>query len=188
MLTLFLLGSALAGTLVLDAKVPTELRSEGSQLVQIYVPGEVRLELGSGIIDLIVFRNGNPETVRVEIPEEGEARLIVGKAGVSAPAPSEAAATPREVAPETNVEFRTVGSIAVMVQLDQKRIRVSPGTPHTLTLPTGTHAIKVRSSDGTVIWAQGNLDLGGHDTVVQLTEGRGPEVSGKDARWSTTRH
>lgn len=184
MLISWLLGSALAGTLVIDAKVPTEIRGPDAVLAQLYVPSVLSVDLDGGTYEFIVFRNGNPETIRLEVPAEGTARMVVGEAGITAPpAPKKTEDLPAE----TTVEFRTVGTVAVMVQLPDERLRVSPGHAQTVTLPTGTHAMKVRSSDGTVIWARGELTLGGKDTVVQLSEGRGPEVSGENALWSTIR-
>jgi hypothetical protein len=75
-----------------------------------------------------------------------------------------------------------VGRGAAQLRIDAKPHAVEPGRDLTLDLPPGAHPMSVRSSDGTVVWATGSLEVApGEPLVVQIGEGRMPEVSGAGA-------
>ncbi len=172
-----LLSLASAGTLVVDAKVPTEIRVDGFPVASLTWPGQLRVTADAGSTTFQVWVDGKPNDVQVDIPEAGEAWVIVGKSGITTEAKNtEVGDTP------TSVEFRAVET--VLLQLEGQRHLVRPDTPLVLELAQGKHPVKVRSADGLTIWAQGQLSLSGDtEVIVQLAEGRSPEVAGRDGRW-----
>jgi hypothetical protein len=169
-------GSALAGSvgLFVDAKVPVEVRLEGVKLGELYYPGEVQWDVSAGRHTLRVYTNGTPTDVPLDFVVGREVHVLVGRNGVST---TEQAATAVASGPAT-VEFRLVGSGAAQIRLDSKPTPLGPGEKVSLTVPSGNHPLSVRSADGTVIWATGNLEVDGGPLVVLITEGRMPEVSG----------
>jgi hypothetical protein len=72
-----------------------------------------------------------------------------------------------------------VGGGSAQVRVDGARHHLSGGDRITLTLAPGPHAMSVRSQDGTSVWAAGTLSVsGGAPVIVQIAEGRMPEVGG----------
>lgn len=168
------------GLLVLDARLPMELTVDGQPLAQLYKAGEVRLELPAGTRRIRVYTNGLPNDLDVVVPTGGEVHLMAGRSGLSVS--TAALAAPVEVLADARipVQLRMADSIGARVHVDQQRIAVGAEAQVDLLLAPGKHAVSVRSDDGTVVWASGTLTVSGPGTVVmQLSEGRMPEVSGK---------
>jgi hypothetical protein len=183
MLTLLLPAIALAGELVIDAKVPVEVRMGNQPLAQTYVPALLRLPAPTGPAELQIFVDGAPHKLHVEIPEVGESWVIAGRTGLST---EQRVVAPPEVVALVQVEVRAVGKETVLVQVGNERHLIRPDSASTLELPPGRHAVKVRSADATVIWATGHLDLDGTSPVrMQVSDGRMPEVSGPGVRWTS---
>jgi hypothetical protein len=166
---------AAAGQLVVDARVPTEVHVDGHPAVELFTAAVVNLELPPGKVNLTVYINGKPAKYAVDIPEKGSATLLVGRTGVTT---GTSAAAPAGTGPQ-GVEFRVSGASAVMVQVDNDRHKLSPGQSITVELTAGEHRLAVRDESGTTIWARGVLAVGGNPLVVQVSEGRVPEIAGE---------
>jgi hypothetical protein len=168
-----------AGSLLVDAHLPVEILVNGVKLGQLYVPGEARFRLVTGHHLLRLYTNGNPTDLPIDIAEDQEARVLVGRSGVTTttgPAP----AAPDVTVP-VPVEFRVVGTPGAQIRVGDGRHVVRSGAVFSLQLVPGSHPMSVRSADGTAIWATGTLEITGSPVVVQISEGRMPEVSGSAA-------
>ncbi len=186
-----LLSSALAGDIVVDAKVPTEIRARGLPIASLTWPAEVRLtDLEPGLKQFEVFVAGTGHSIEVLVPASGETWVVVGESGVSVAGIREAdAAAKVEADAPVQVEFRSLGPGKLTLQIDGQRHSVEAGQPLSMELTSGSHPVKLRSYDGTVIYAHGTLELAsGFPAVVQLAEGRVPEVAGRGASWQSARH
>lgn len=168
------------GHLVLDARLPMELLVDGQPLAQLYKAGEVRLELLAGTRRIRVYTNGLPNDLDIVVPQDGEVHLLAGRSGVTVG--NAARAVPVEVAATTEipVQVRMTDNTGARLHVDQHRYEIGAGAQLDLSLPSGSHDVSIRSENGTVVWAHGTLMVTGPDPVVlQLSEGRLPEVSGK---------
>lgn len=164
-----------AGTLAIDARQPAEILVNGVQLARLHFPCEVKFQVQTGPSQLRVYTNGLPTDVPIDIREDEVTRVLVGRTGISMT--TERPAAPAAEGP-VPVEFRVVGGAGAQVRLDAGRHAVQAGTNVTLDLQPGPHPLSVRSADGTAIWATGTLQVHGGPVVVQIAEGRMPEVSG----------
>jgi len=173
---LLLLSAALAGELLVEAQVPADVFVEGNHVAQLFYPSSLRVEFAPGPIVLTVVVEGLPAKVDLEIPEVGTAVLVVGRTGITTgqQPPEPVDAEPRDI------EFRLGGPEHVLFSLAGERIQLGPGEVVTRRLEPGNHALSVRSSQGTIVWAQGQLVVDGTSPfVVQLSEGHLPEVVGR---------
>jgi hypothetical protein len=164
-----------AGALVVDARVPVEILVNGAKLASLYAPGESRFQVEVGHHRVSLWTNGKPTDVELDVAEGQEARVLVGRTGVTTS--SGPISTP-PAADAVAVEFRVVGTPGAQVRVDDGRHAVQSGRTFTLELAPGAHPLSVRSADGTAIWATGTLQVTGSPVVVQIAEGRVPEVSG----------
>jgi hypothetical protein len=165
-----------AGPMFVDARVPVEIMVDGAKLAQLWYPGTARFDVLAGRHVLRLYVDGQPQDVTIEIHAGRETQVLVGRTGVSV------TEGPTVATPDVNavdVEIRVVGGGAAQVRIDAERHRLSGGDRLNLSLAPGPHAMSVRSQDGTAIWAAGTLSLaGGAPVVVQIAEGRMPEVGG----------
>ncbi len=136
-------------------------------------PGRLAFDVAPGDHVVRVWIGGNPVDMEVEVVSEEEVLVIAGRTGVSV---SDSAAPPPATT-AVDVSMRVVGVPAVQLRLDDARHVVKAGADATFTLAPGTHKLSVRSADGTAVWSNGVLEVRG-PAVVQLSEGRLPEVSG----------
>lgn len=172
------------GELLVDAKVPAELQIDGLVVGQLFVASRLNLTLPAGERRLAVTREGNAEELVVNVPADGSAIVIIGKTGTSVGKPSDLPDPPTVTGP-VKLEVRVEGDAIMQLRLGRSRFEVVPGQLLSLEMARGPHAISVRSSDGTIVWANGTLELrGGEMAVLQLAEGRMPELTG-DARLVT---
>jgi hypothetical protein len=182
MFLIFYAVMALAGGVIIDAEVPVELRVEGRPYLTLLYPAQARFEHPKGATELTLFVNGVPRKITVQIPETGHVRVVVGRNGVSHSTPDDD--TP--VAKDSTVVFRAIGLESVQLRIDGERHFVSPKQPLSVKLTTGRHPMEVRNNEGTLIWAKGILELSGRENVVvQMTEGRMPEVVGSGSQFLT---
>jgi hypothetical protein len=166
---------ALAGGILVEAQVPVEVLVEDRPYVKMFYPGQARFDWELGTVEVTLMIQGKPRKISVEVPETGYIRVIAGRHGVSHDTPPEQTAA----ATESQVIFRAVGREPVQLRLGAQRHVVAPQQEFTTTLTTGKHAVEVRNLDGTLIWARGHLNLSGQeDVIVQMLEGRLPEVIG----------
>lgn len=186
---MLLCTSLFAAELEVEADVPIELVIDGQVSARIYAPARVTLrQLNPGEHDLIVFRGGKGTPLKVTLPAEGRARLLVGKEALEVL--DDAPAEPSSEATTASVEVRlSDGLDAALLTLGDQRIKLRSGAPAVLpALPPGEHRVEVRSADGTAIWARGELELqGGDELVIVISEGRAPEVFGSDRAWRPDR-
>jgi hypothetical protein len=165
--------------LEVDAKVPVEILISGVKLGQLYFPGEARFKIVPGEHTLRVYVNGNPTDVPLVLRAGERTRVLVGRSGVSLEAAVADAAAPAAQPGPVAVQFRLSGGGSARLMLDGRPVALQGGAPVTVDLGVGSHPLSVRSTDGTAIWATGHLEVqGGDSLVVQVAEGRLPEVSG----------
>jgi len=169
-----------AGTLRIDIKLPAEVLLDGVKLAETYVPAQLSFEVVAGPHLLRVYTHGDPHDLPIEVEAGDALSVVVGRTGMSGDRTTGTAPDPNGIVP---VEFRVLDGMASTIRIDGGKHTIPQGDRLTLDLPVGTHPVSVRSADGTIIWATGRLTLGGHEgVVVQVAEGRLPEVSG-DARF-----
>lgn len=163
------------GTLHVDAKIPAEILIDGAKIAQLWFPGQLDFEVSTGPHILRVYTNGNPVDHELVIRPEETSRVVVGRTGITLDTLAAPASDPDAPTP---VEFRILG-IDAQIRLDDQRLMMASGERTTLELAPGEHRLSVRSRDGTIVWARGTLEVGlGERLIVQIAEGRLPELSG----------
>jgi hypothetical protein len=173
------------GQLVIETLVPAEVLVDGRKVVQLFTSGRLTINVLPGKRNIRVYTNGNPQDVVIEILPTGETLLIIGRTGITTGQPRQKTKVdPNAVA---QVSFRATRNTAAQIRIGTERYYLEPETVHPLEIPTGRHDMSVRSHDGTAIWASGVLTLDGGAVVVQISEGRMPEVTG-DGRFTARGH
>jgi len=175
---LWLASVAFAGHLVVDAKVPAEIWIGGELAGQVAIPGALSFEEPAGKVEVTVVIAARPDKIEVDIPDQGEARVIVGRTGITTGEPQAHAAPPKDAPASYSVEFRSAGSEDMELTLGDQRIPLAPKQVEKIDLAPGSYPLSIRNETGTVIWAHGTLDVGGEGLVVQVADGRMPEISG----------
>ncbi len=176
------LPPVVTGTLVVDARLPVEVRVDGQPVLQLFVPGRAEIRVLPGDHAITAVTGANPTEIRLNVPQPGQsAVLLVGRNGITSRVEQSVASNAADV----SVELRVTGPGPVQVRLDDHRWEIAPGSSVSMSQPVGAHTFSVRSREGTAIWANGSLSLAGGDPVViQLSEGRAPEVSGLGSYFS----
>lgn len=175
---LALLVSAVAGDVVVDAKVPARVAVGGEVVGDVYRPAVLRVAQPEGVTAVVVTIGGKPYRVEVQVPAIGQTRVLVGPNGITVEDP--AAERVAEDAGPLAVTVRVAGSVPLMLQLPGVRHVVRPGREVAFGLPVGDHAVTVRSSDGGIVYARGVLQVrAGGEGLIQLVEGGMPETSGE---------
>ncbi|MBW1876809.1 MAG: hypothetical protein JRJ84_00460 [Deltaproteobacteria bacterium] len=174
---MLLIPSALAANLVIEAKVPVEVWVSGQLMGELVRPSELHVQATPGETELTLLTQGTPKTFIVDVPEEGLARVVVGRTGITTgqdlPEPA--------VEPEgtqSQVEFRSTAREDVVLIIGDTRYTLAPQAILRVDLSHGAHPLSLRNGVGTVIWAQGSLQVDGDGLVVQVADGRMPEVAG----------
>jgi hypothetical protein len=165
------------GRILVDARVPAEIRVDGKPLVQLWIPGRLEFAAPVGDHTLTATVGGDPVEVPVTVPlgPEQRAVVVIGRTGTTA----HTEVTAESTANPAQVEVRVAGPGSVQVRVDDRRWTLTSAKTLSLDLAAGGHPVTLRSQDGTVIWATGTLSIiGGDSVVVQVSEGRLPEVSG----------
>ena len=177
---IFLLSAlAFAGDIVIDAEVPVEVALDGRPVAQVFYPSSVRFQASEGEHTVTIMQGASPSKIVLDVPEKGAARVVVGKTGIST---TDDAAP--EVADEAKVEFRLMGKEGLRLVVGEQRFKMGVDAKQALELSRGSHEVQVRSFNGTVIYAVGNLEVAGTgDVVVHVSAGRAPEVVGTTGRW-----
>jgi hypothetical protein len=165
------------GAMFVEAHVPAEIRVDRRPVAQLYVPATVEIAIPVGNHELSVLVGGESTLLAMVVPPAPERALIlVGRTGTTVrtdarPITAEATRVP--------VELRGSGPGPVQIRIAADRYQIDAGSTFGLSLATGEYPVSVRSPDGTAIWATGRLRVSGGDiVVVQIGEGRLPEVSG----------
>lgn len=179
MIALLLTALAFGADLTLEASVPTELHLDGRPAARLYGAGTFSVNTSAQPHQVTVFVNGQPQRQTVDLTHAAEAIIVVGRTGVSWP--DELLAAPAD-APEADVEgrvvFRSVADEDVVLQIAGARHTVAPGQELELVVGPGRHPMNVRNAAGTVVWVRGELHVSGDGSLVQLADGRMPEVMG----------
>lgn len=175
MLISLLAALAWGGDVVVTAEVPIEVALDGRPVAQIWDAATLRLPADVGDHKVTVLINGRPTDVNVTLaPDGSDAEVVVGRTGITT-----REHTPPDAAADARVELRVVGDESLRIMVDEARMRLSPGDQHVSTLTRGMHDLQVRSADGTVVFANGELDVRGTGPlVVHLSAGRAPEIIG----------
>ena len=183
MLVYLLCALAFGETLYIDAKIPAALYIDGQAFVEFSQPGRAEFAVAAGEHKLVIMTNGNP-TERTVNFDTSATRLVIGRTGISV---GEAAARPQpkeDAEGTTTVELRSTSRLPLLITLGDDRHMLAAGATKALSLNAGDHPIKVRNDAGTAIFATGTLRVHGtHEVVLQLSEGRVPEVSGDGAEF-----
>jgi hypothetical protein len=126
-----------------------------------------------------VYTNGTPADVEVDIPADGHLLVLVGRTGIVVQTTDVDESPPEDIS-SVAVQLRVSGTEPVRMYIDLDRYTINAGAQLDLDLAPGKHKVSVRNGDGTVVWAHGFLTIEGADTIViQIGEGRLPEVSGE---------
>lgn len=170
------------GVVLVDTRLPAEIRLDATTIAQLFQAGKLEFPATAGPHTITAIISGAPQQLEIQVPPPGRrAVVLVGRTGLTARA-EDLPASDASIVP---VEIRTSGEDTVSVRIDDKKWELWPGRTLQLDLAPGPHSLSVRNRDGTVIWASGTLSLvGGEPVIVQLSEGRMPEVSGAGSRFS----
>jgi hypothetical protein len=177
MFWMLLIPGALAANLVIEAKVPAEVWVAGRLAGELVMPCELHLQTNPGETELTVLTSGTPKRFTVDVPETGSARVIVGRTGITTGQDAPEPAVESE-GTESQVEFRSTAREDVVLIIGDTRLNLAPEATVHLDLAHGTHPLSLRNGRGTVIWAQGSLQVDGDGLVVQVADGRMPEIAG----------
>lgn len=171
-----LLASALAGDLVVEAKVPARVSVDTELVAEIFRSGSYRTEIPDGPHKLVITTGGTPKSFDIEAGPEPVV-VIVGRTGTTL---GTAAPEPETVAKgDADIVFRSSDGSRLMVQVGPQRVVVGAGRDVALSLPVGEYPMSVRNESGTQIFARGMLDVrGGTELIVQVAEGTLPETAG----------
>lgn len=181
MLWLTLASALYAGELVIEARIPAEVYVDGVPHVQLFQPGEVRLDVAEGERRVTLITGSDPFDVDVQVPAAGHAVIVVGRTGVT----TGQVAPPPPASEDVPAELRVAGLDDLMLVLDGDRHALASGSVTALTLSRGEHPLSLRSRDGTLVWARGVLHItGGTPIILQLSEGLMPEVARGDATFA----
>lgn len=167
------------GHIVVDARVPAEVLFDGQMVGQLYFPSTLRVEVPAGEHTLRIYTNGVHEDLAIDVPSDDELQVLVGRTGTTVEGQELSLPSEQEEVTEVAVQFRVHGTEPVRMVLGKRRFDLATDEQVDVTLKPGSHKLSLRNEDGTVIWASGMLRLTGpEDVVVQITEGRMPEVGG----------
>lgn len=183
MILLLLSSIAFGGELHIDAKVPVEVYIDSQPVAQLYYPARLEIPRGAGPTQFTFMVNGAARKLTLDVPEKEVLQIIVGRNGIthSKMSHNETPAQPREVA------FRATGRESVRIRLAGELRMVNPGEELILELAPGAHPFELRNARGTLIWARGMLNISGQsNVVVQMSEGRMPEVIGAGSRFQAS--
>lgn len=171
---------AALGTVLFDVRIPAEVRLDGVVIGQLFTPGRLAIDTALGTREVMVVTNGQPRVLAIDVLSEGRTVVLVGRNGLT----SSRMAERDDLTGDVPVQLRVAGSQDVLVTFDDERYRIDAYGTRDLSLPVGTHEMTVRSGDGHVVWARGRISLERPElTIVQLSEGRLPEISGPGARF-----
>lgn len=180
LIALLISALACAGELVIHAEVPVEVAVDGHTLAQIFRTGRVHLPVQNGERRVALIIGGKPTMLRLEVSEGTATHIVVGRTGVTTRVEVD------ESPPEgpALVEVRAVGRESLRLRLGEQRYQLAPGDQQLFELLPGRYPAELRSGSGLAIFATGILDVrGGGPIVVQLSEGRAPEVVGSGGTW-----
>lgn len=177
MLLSLLLGTALAGELVVDSSVPVDVRARGASLISVLSSARVRVTdvpPGSQVLEL--SRGGKTQSLTVVVPDQGAALITINEKGGFV----ESGAAPPSPSPSVELHAPRDQRFATIV--DGERVVAWSGAyPVVLeSLKPGARAIELRSTDLLTIWARGTLDLEPSDRLVlTVSAGRSMDVAGR---------
>jgi hypothetical protein len=164
-----------AASLVFDCKVPAEVLVDGVKVGQLYFPGLATWRVAPGPHTVRLYVAGTPQDHPLTVEAGGTRTFLVGRSGTTV---SDAPTAPPAASGPARVGIRVVGVPAAQLRIDDRRELVQAGAELVLELAPGPHPMSLRNADGTAIWSTGVLEVGGGAIILQVSEGRMPEVSG----------
>jgi len=179
---LALISVALGGTIEVQTTTPAEIHLDGVEILRTYGPSTILLpDIDVGTRVFVVYRNGEGESLEVEVPEDGIARILIGETLLESDE-----VIVRLDGPPPVVSLRSADGRDFLVVIDDHRLgMLGPESSMRLDmLPVGEHTLELRSPDMLVVWLRGTLQLQpGDDLKLQVTEGRMLEVFGRAEAW-----
>jgi hypothetical protein len=181
---LFLLSSlAFSGELHIDARIPTAVYIDGQAFVELSQPGTAQFDIANGEHKLVIMTNGNPSERMVTIGDT-PAQLLVGRSGISIGEAEVVVRAQAETGLSSTLELRSTSKLPLMVYIGQEKHVLPAKATKVLEVKAGQHSISVRNDSGTAIFASGAIVTDGeHRVIMQLSEGRVPEISGEGSQY-----
>ena len=174
---------ALSGELFIDARIPAAVYLDGQAFVELSQPGKAEFVVSEGDHKLVVMTNGNPTERMITIGKE-PALLLVGRSGISIGEAEKPPQKKEETGLSNEVELRSTSKLPLMIYLGNDRHILAAGATKLLELLAGEHDLSIRNDAGTAIFASGTLITDGENRVIiQISEGRVPEVAGEGAEY-----
>ena len=183
LVSLLLLAPALAGTVVVDATLPVEVRLNGVPVVQTFGASTVTLPgVPAGRQSFTVYRSGSPTAIDIDVPESDPVRLVVTADTLTsdrAPTPDPGVAPRIELTAATGQRFAVVlDGRRFAVLTSQQALRIDDLAP-------GEHQLELRSADHLIVWVRGTLTIQpGDDLRLSVSEGRMVDVFGREGAWT----
>lgn len=179
-----LLGAlALAGSLVIQTSVPSEVHLDGKPVLKSFSATSTTIpDVPEGPHQVTVYRDGIGRKLEVAIPAQGAVRLLVGSEALDTDTPP---VQPTDAAPPL-VELRAAPGQSFSLLIDGERSGTLSSRASVVIddLAVGEHSFELRSSDMLTVWVRGTLILrAGDNLIVRAAEGRMIEVFGREAAW-----
>lgn len=174
---------AFGGELLIDARIPTAIYIDGQPFVQLSQPGKVEFDVADGEHKIVIMTNGYPNERTITIGKE-PAHLLVGRSGISFGKAEVVVPTQSNTGLSSTIELRSTSRLPLMIYIGEEKHILAAKATKELEIAAGEHTISVRNDAGTAIFASGVIVTDGeHQVIVQLSEGRVPEVSGEGSQY-----
>lgn len=170
--------AAATGTVLFDARMPVEVQLDGEIIGQLFTASRLSVDTSVGTREVTVVTNGQARVLAIDVSTSHKTVVLIGRNGLT----SSNVAHTEDLTGDAPIELRAAGNQDVLVTIGDQRWHVDADGSMVVMVPVGQHAMTVRSGDGHVLWARGRIDLTrAAEVIVQLSEGRLPEVSGTGA-------
>ena len=170
--------AAATGTVLFDARMPVEIQLDGEIIGQLFTSSKLSIDTHTGTREVTVITNGQARVLAIDVTTTRKTVVLIGRNGLT----SSSVAHTGDLTGDAPIELRAAGSQDVWVTIGEQRWHLDAYGSEVVLVPVGQHPMTVRSGDGHVLWARGRIDLTkASEVIVQLSEGRMPEVSGTGA-------
>ena len=179
---LWVLGTALAGTVVIDAKVPVDLKQGGRSVLQTWGPVVASLpDIDAGPQVYEIVRGDKSVTTTVDVPPTGSVTLTIEAArAVSMPS-----GDPPPDAPKVDLHAEPGFRFALVLDGQRAFAFGSDQAVRLERLAVGEHRLELRTADLVTIYNRGTLEVRPGDQLTLLVaQGRALDVLGRDGAWT----